>query len=65
MIDLRWSTPARAVEVGQARRGILQQHEWIRLVPGGAGAAAKARLEEGLNPDLVRDDLVIIDQSYG
>ena len=41
MIDLRWSTPARAVEVGEARRGILQQHEWIRLVPGGAARQRK------------------------
>lgn len=46
MIDLGWSAPARQVDAGAARHGILQQHEWIRVVLDRCGAAAKARLED-------------------
>jgi hypothetical protein len=46
MIDLGWSAPTQPVDAGGARRGILQQHEWIRVVLGRSGDAAKARLED-------------------
>jgi hypothetical protein len=45
MIDLGWSAPTRSVDAGAARRGILQQHQWIRVVLDRGGAAANARLE--------------------
>jgi hypothetical protein len=45
MIDLGWTAPERGVDAGAARRGILQQHQWIRVVLDRGGAAARARLE--------------------
>jgi hypothetical protein len=45
MIDLGWSAPTRQVDAGAARHGILQQHQWIRVVLERGGAAANARLE--------------------
>lgn len=45
MIDLGWSAPTRPVDAGAARRGILEQHEWIRVVLERGAAAARARLD--------------------
>ena len=44
-IDLGWTAPARPVDAGAARHGILQQHQWIRVVLGRGTEAARARLE--------------------
>jgi hypothetical protein len=32
MIDLGWSAPANPVDAAAARRAILEQHTWIRVV---------------------------------
>lgn len=53
MINLGWSAPERPVDAGAARRGILQQHEWIRVVLGRGSAAAKARLEGDAPAEMV------------
>ena len=53
MIALGWSAPVRLLDAGAARRGILEQHEWIRIVLGRGGAAAKARLEDGAPAETV------------
>ena len=45
MNDLGWSAPARPVDAGTARRGILWQHERIRALLEKARSLADARLE--------------------
>jgi len=54
MKDIGWSAPARPVEAGTARRGILWQHERLRTLLEKASVLADARLEgEGFAPDAV------------
>jgi hypothetical protein len=54
MNDIGWSAPARPVDAGTARRGILWQHERIRTLLQKAQALADASLEgELLAPDAV------------
>ena len=50
MIDLGWSAPARRVDAGTARRGILWQHERIRTLLEHARAVAEARLDGQAEP---------------
>ncbi len=45
MIELGWSAPARPVDPGTARRGILSQHERIRDLLDRARAVAEAALD--------------------
>ena len=45
MSELGWSAPARKVDAGSARRGILSQHERIRALLRKAGLVAEAALD--------------------
>jgi Hemerythrin HHE cation binding domain len=45
MINLGWSAPARRVDAGTARRGILWQHERIRTLLGAARKLAEDALD--------------------
>ena len=45
MIELGWSAPARKVDAGTARRGILSQHQRIRELLTKAHAVAEAALD--------------------
>ncbi len=54
MNDLGWSAPARPVDAGTARRGILWQHERLRALLERAQALAQARLDgEPMAPDAI------------
>ncbi len=45
MIDLGWSAPARRVDAGTARRGVLWQHERIRVLLEHGRVVAEAALD--------------------
>jgi hypothetical protein len=54
MIELGWSAPARRVDAGTARRGILSQHERIRDLLDRARAVAETALDgEAISGDAV------------
>src|SRR5678815_4420508 len=54
MIELGWSAPARRVDAGTARRGILWQHQRIRALLERARTVAEAALDgEAPSPDAV------------
>ena len=54
MIDLGWSAPAKPVDAGTARHGILSQHQHLRALLERARAVAEAALEgQPPSPDAV------------
>src|SRR3954469_6802738 len=55
MNELGWSAPARPVDAGAARRGILWQHERIRGLLEKARAVSDARLGGDASPEAVAE----------
>ena len=54
MIELGWSAPARRVDAGTARRGILWQHQRIRVLLEHGRVVAEAALDgEATSDDAV------------